>query len=111
MGGDVVVFLDSHIEATNGWLEPLLARIAEHPTHVVVPSINCIHFDTFSFQGESGLGVLSFTWALGQDPQPHEDPYSSKFVKSPIMAGGLFASNRAYFMHLGGYDTGMRFYG
>merc|ERR1711920_594624 len=27
------------------------------------------------------------------------------------MAGGLFASDRAFFMHLGGYDPGMRYYG
>jgi len=109
--GDAVVFLDSHIEATRGWLEPLLHRIKEDRRHVVVPSIEGLHFDDFSFKGSSGLGVLSFTWTLGQSPQPIMDHDGVKPLQSPIMAGGLFASDRAFFMHLGGYDPGMRYYG
>jgi len=108
--GEVVVFLDSHIEATPGWLEPLLARIHEDRSHVVVPSIDSIDFDNFAYEGSSGLGVLGFSWTLGQRPESiGRDPV--KPLKSPIMAGGLFASDRAFFLHLGGYDDGMRFYG
>lgn len=36
--GDVLVFLDSHCEVTDGWLEPLLAKIAEDRT-VITTSI------------------------------------------------------------------------
>ena len=73
----VCIFLDSHIEATKGWLEPLLARIAEDPKHVVVPSIDSIEHETFAWQGSSGLGVLGFTWTLGQNPlgvRQHAEP-------------------------------------
>ncbi|CAK9088061.1 Polypeptide N-acetylgalactosaminyltransferase 6 (Polypeptide GalNAc transferase 6) (GalNAc-T6) (pp-GaNTase 6) (Protein-UDP acetylgalactosaminyltransferase 6) (UDP-GalNAc:polypeptide N-acetylgalactosaminyltransferase 6) [Durusdinium trenchii] len=106
---EIVVFLDSHIEATPGWLEPLLARIHEDRRHVVVPNILGIHFDNLGYEGSSGLGVLSFTWTLGQRPMPTNT--GSEIQKSSIMAGGLFAADKAFFMHLGGYDPEMRFYG
>lgn len=40
--GDVLVFLDAHCEATVGWAEPLLARIEEDRTAVLVPIIDVI---------------------------------------------------------------------
>jgi len=108
--GDVLIFLDSHIEATEGWIQPLLGRIKEDPTHVVVPSIDSINYDSFDFEGGGGgLGIVGFTWTLGQNPRAPSDTVEPQ--KSPIMAGGLFASDRAFFLHLGGYDPEMKFYG
>ncbi len=40
--GDAIVFLDSHCEATEGWVEPLLQRIKDKPTNIVIPSIDGI---------------------------------------------------------------------
>ncbi|CAL1139530.1 unnamed protein product [Cladocopium goreaui] len=68
-----------------------------------------IDFDNLAFEGSSGLGVLSFTWTLGQRPMPTKT--GSEIQKSSIMAGGLFAADKAFFMHLGGYDPDMKFYG
>jgi polypeptide N-acetylgalactosaminyltransferase len=45
--GEVVTFLDSHIEVTEGWVEPLLARIKEDRGHVVMPIIDSIDADLF----------------------------------------------------------------
>ncbi|CAE7459639.1 Pgant5, partial [Symbiodinium sp. CCMP2456] len=58
--GDVVIFLDSHIEATPGWIEPLLARIKEDPRKVVLPRVDTIDAETFEYSSteRSGIGVL-----------------------------------------------------
>lgn len=105
---EIVVFLDSHIEATPGWLEPLLARIGEDRRRVVVPSIDTIENDNFKYH-KGGLGVLGFTWTLGQNPSDRPD--NDEAANSPVMAGGLFAADRAQFLHLGGYDPEMKLYG
>ena len=63
--GDVLVFLDSHFEANNGWLEPLLARIADDRTIVVTPDIEVVDLRTFSYaRGRGGNNKGIFNWEL-----------------------------------------------
>ena len=38
--GDTVTFLDSHIDPSRNWLEPLMYRIYEDRSHVVMPIID-----------------------------------------------------------------------
>lgn len=47
--GDVLIFLDAHCEAVVGWLEPLLARILESRTSVLVPIIDVIDAKDFHY--------------------------------------------------------------
>jgi len=108
--GAVLVFLDSHIEATRGWVEPLLARIEEDRSHVVVPTIDGINNHDFQYEVGRGLGTLGFTWTLSQRPL-EQHLGKTEPVRSPVMAGGLFAADRTHFLHLGGYDPEMRLYG
>ena len=35
--GSFIVFLDSHCEATKGWLEPMAQRMKEDPTVIQIP--------------------------------------------------------------------------
>lgn len=63
--GDVLTFLDSHCEATPGWAEPLLARIAEDEKNVVCPAIEVLNADTFAYQASSNAEQRGgFNWDL-----------------------------------------------
>lgn len=111
----VIIFLDSHIEVSEGWLEPLLGRIAEGMSdgsnHVVVPAIDNIDADTFRYQ-RGGIDILGHTWGLGQTGiADYYDPQSPEPMKTPVMAGGLVAISRSFFDQLGFYDTQMQYWG
>ncbi|CAG9767599.1 unnamed protein product [Ceutorhynchus assimilis] len=114
--GDVLVFLDSHIEVNQGWIEPLLSRISSRKTNVVMPIIDIINPDTFGYSS-SPLVRGGFNWGLhfkwenlpkGTLDKPED---FIKPIKSPTMAGGLFAIDRKYFIDIGEYDAGMNIWG
>ena len=107
--GDVLVFLDSHVEANTQWLEPLLTRIHGDKTRVVAPIIDIINADTFKYES-SPLVRGGFNWGLNfkWDSIPRSELQTeqdfAKPFKSPTMAGGLFAIDRKYFHEIGEYE-------
>lgn len=118
--GPVLTFLDAHIECTPGWIEPLLDRIAENPSNVVCPTIDIIDTNTFAFNHEQDPKknlIGGFTWKMffvwnkipEREHQRRKDP--SEPLRSPSMAGGLFAIDKAYFEKLGTYDSGFDIWG
>ncbi|CAG0920510.1 unnamed protein product [Notodromas monacha] len=117
--GSVLVYLDSHIETTEGWMEPLLFRISQNWSNVVVPIIDIISDDTFEYRGKSSdpISVGGFDWSLIFDwhtlPERVQKTLASPIqpVPSPTMAGGLFAIDKKFFEHLGTYDEAMDFWG
>ncbi|KAI8439541.1 hypothetical protein MSG28_013288 [Choristoneura fumiferana] len=62
--GDVITFLDAHCECTEGWLEPLLARIVEDRSTVVCPIIDVISDTTFEYIQASDMTWGGFNWKL-----------------------------------------------
>ncbi|XP_046397933.1 polypeptide N-acetylgalactosaminyltransferase 11-like isoform X3 [Ischnura elegans] len=114
--GEVLVFLDSHCEVNEMWLPPLLSRVASSRTHVVTPIIDIINADTFQYtssplvRGGFNWG-LHFKWENFPKGILNTDEDFIKPVRSPTMAGGLFAIDRSYFVELGEYDEGMNIWG
>ena len=62
--GEVLTFLDAHIEASPGWLEPLLYEIKKDRTNVICPIIDVISDETFEFLTGSDLTYGGFNWKL-----------------------------------------------
>ena len=114
---EVLTYLDSHCECSEGWLEPLLDRIARDPTNVVCPVIDIIADDTFQYQKSVYIAVGGFDWNLlfnwHSIPKREQDRrnHSSEPVHSPTMAGGLFAIDKNFFEKLGTYDSGFDIWG
>ena len=116
--GEVILFLDSHCEASPGWLEPLLQRIKDDDKNVVMPSHDIISFKDFEFFGSKTIDNQGiFNWRLMHTWQglPNFDREKIKTradpVRSPTMAGGLFAISRRFWEHLGKYDPGFLVWG
>lgn len=112
---DVLVFLDAHCEVTEGWLQPLLARIRENPSAVVCPVIDIINDDNFSYVKSFSLHWGAFNWQLHFRWFTMGKSVMETFIENngtepfstPAMAGGLFAIGRNYFYQMGSYDEEM----
>jgi len=117
--GEVMLYLDSHCECNEGWLEPLLARIKENPKAFVVPIIDVIDDKTLEYYHGNGnyFQVGGFTWSghfTWVDIPPSELARRGSPIaptRSPTMAGGLFAVARDTFWALGSYDPEMDVWG
>ncbi|XP_031585141.1 polypeptide N-acetylgalactosaminyltransferase 12 [Oreochromis aureus] len=116
--GEVLTFLDCHCECHDGWLEPVLHRIKEEPKAVVCPVIDVIDWNTFQYLGHAGepqIGGfdwrLVFTWHSIPDYEQKRRRSPVDVIRSPTMAGGLFAVRKDFFHYLGTYDTGMEVWG
>lgn len=100
--GQVLTYLDSHCECAEGWLEPLLDRIARNSTTVVCPVIDVIDDTTLEFHyrdsGFVNVGGfdwnLQFNWHAVPERERRRHQNSAEPVWSPTMAGGLFAIDK-----------------
>ncbi|XP_070694045.1 polypeptide N-acetylgalactosaminyltransferase 5 [Pempheris klunzingeri] len=116
--GEVLTFLDSHVECNVGWLEPLLERIYQDRRKVPCPVIEVISDKDMSYMLVDNFQRGIFKWPLvfGWSALPEE--YIKKHnmsisdpIRCPVMAGGLFSIEKKYFYELGAYDPGLDVWG
>uniref|UniRef100_T1P8U2 Polypeptide N-acetylgalactosaminyltransferase n=1 Tax=Musca domestica TaxID=7370 RepID=T1P8U2_MUSDO len=116
--GEVITFLDAHCECTEGWLEPLLARIVQNRRTVVCPIIDVISDETFEYITASDSTWGGFNWKLNfrwyrvpQREMERRNNDRTAPLRTPTMAGGLFSIDKDYFYEIGSYDEGMDIWG
>lgn len=62
--GQVLIFLDANTEVTDGWLEPILSRIASDRSVVVTPRIDSINITTIAYEKYNDTAVYGLGWDL-----------------------------------------------
>ncbi|XP_017053552.1 polypeptide N-acetylgalactosaminyltransferase 8 [Drosophila ficusphila] len=110
---DVLVFLDSHVEVTHGWLEPLIAPILKNNRTCTTPIIDTIDYENFAYRrGKPSRGFFNWEMNYIQLPLLKKEAVAMPAPhQNPIMNGGLFAIGRQWFAKLGGYDKGLKLWG
>lgn len=118
--GEVIVFLDAHCEVNINWLPPLIHPILEDHTTLTVPIIDGIDKMTFAYKPvynklDRICGIFEWGFYYKETHITERELRKHKSVTEPYNcptnAGGLFAMNRKYFFHLGGYDPGLLAWG
>ncbi|KAH8300522.1 hypothetical protein KR018_011104 [Drosophila ironensis] len=109
--GNILVFLNGHMEVTKGWLSPLMAPIAEHSHVATQPFIDPIVTETFGFERVEDREEVRFNWKLERYWLPLDNKTAAKMpddYQSLQLEGLTFAIDRNWFWELGGWDEDFR---
>lgn len=110
--------MDAHCECIDGWLPPLLARVAHSRRTVPSPTIDIIDEKHFGLQPltqrrYAGLSpYFVFDWVFVPERELlRVGKNRTTPLRQPTMAGGLFSIDREFFYEIGSYDVGMKIWG
>ncbi|XP_068559836.1 polypeptide N-acetylgalactosaminyltransferase 9 [Cebidichthys violaceus] len=111
----VVGFFDAHVEFNPGWAEPILTRMKEDHTRIILPAIDNIKYNTFEVQ-QYANAAHGYNWGLWCmyiiPPQEWLDKGDETApIRTPAMIGCSFVVDREYFGEIGLLDPGMEVYG
>ena len=115
--GDILSYLDCHVEVNQGWLDPIVTHIQQNNKAVVMSLLDTIKNEDFSIWGSYATSHGGFKWNLDfhwkEIPERIQKTRKSETdpIPSPIMPAGAFALNRDWFIELGLFDPHMRIWG
>ncbi|CAF1339293.1 unnamed protein product [Adineta steineri] len=112
--GETLMFLDSHVEVLHGWLLYLLEEIQKDPKSIVCPIIDVLTWNAFELLHGATDIFGTFSWKMifrWSKIQGSANKDFSLPIRTPTMAGGLYAIDRLYFEELGMYDEGIKIWG
>uniref|UniRef100_A0A0N5CA89 Polypeptide N-acetylgalactosaminyltransferase n=1 Tax=Strongyloides papillosus TaxID=174720 RepID=A0A0N5CA89_STREA len=114
----ILLFLDAHVECTEGWLEPLIARVSEDRRRIVAPIIDVISDNNFDYLTASADVWGGFNWNMNFRwyPVPERENKRKNYdeaapIETPTIAGGLFAIEKQFFYDIGAYDPLFKIWG
>lgn len=59
--GPALIFMDSHMEVTTGWLEPLLDRLAINKNTTAISSVDTINMEDLGYYYRKDPATISVT--------------------------------------------------
>ncbi|RUS84775.1 hypothetical protein EGW08_007459, partial [Elysia chlorotica] len=113
----VVVFLDSHMEVNEDWLQPLLTEIVKKREILALAQLDYIDKDTFNYNFYPGYRTrYGFRWDMQFfETYFRPDQTAGKADTDPLpgvlFVGTGFAVDVQYFKRIGAYDPGMMIWG
>lgn len=108
--GDVLLFLDCHVEVGYNFLPPLIDPIADDYRSVVTPTLDIIDKKNYEVRALNE-GRTVFDWHFHAQRIPmHLDHEDGDLFKTPVMYGAAFAISARYFWELQP-DSGLKIYG
>jgi len=115
--GPILIFLDAHTEANEGWLEPLLAELLVHPNHVIQPFVDGIDAGTIDYSTPYQYYHGAFSWDLRYTwlrvPEHVQDQVKERGTPffSATLVGCALAVDMNYFNKIGSFDEDMKVWG
>jgi hypothetical protein len=107
---DVLVFVESGVWFSAGWLEPLLDTLASHPKSIVLPRYDTVRYEAPAFRPlpDPQYRVVSLewtpilTWDMRVALYPAPDmPQRQRTIETPAIRPDIFAVRRSHYEAVG----------